>query len=139
MSIALMALAMVTAASPDGVVGRWKTETRGGIVEITRCGNTICGKLLTSDGMAADPNMKDSKNIDASLRNRPLKGIALLSGPFEYGDGAWKGGSIYKADNGKTYLATISPVDANTLKVKGCVVAPLCRTQTWTRIRRDAP
>lgn len=139
MSIMLMALAMVASASPDGVLGKWKTETRGGIVEITRCGKSICGKLLTSDGMAANPDLKDGKNEDARLRDRPLKGIALLSGPFQYGDGTWKGGSIYKADNGKTYGATISAIDANTIEVKGCVMAPLCRTQTWTRVRRDAP
>jgi uncharacterized protein (DUF2147 family) len=135
MSIALMALAMAAAASPEGVLGKWKTETRGGIVEITRCGTSICGKLLSSDGIAANPGLKDSQNKDESLRNRPLKGIALLSGAFQYGGGAWKGGSIYKADNGKTYEATISAIDANTLAVKGCIMAPLCNTQKWTRVR----
>src|SRR4051794_11511671 len=103
MSMVLMALAIAAVASPDIVVGKWKTETRNGIVEITRCGSSICGKLLTSDGIAANPGLKDSSNKDVSLRNRPLKGIALLSGAFRYDDGAWKGGSIYKADNGKSY------------------------------------
>lgn len=137
MSMTLMALAMA-AASPDGVVGRWKTGTRNAIVDITRCGSSICGKLLTSDGIAANPGLPDSKNKDESLRSRPLKGIALLSGPFRYGNGVWKGGSIYKADNGKTYDATIWAVDATTLKVKGCIAAALCRTQTWTVVRGDA-
>jgi uncharacterized protein (DUF2147 family) len=135
MSILLMALAMAAGANPDSVIGKWKTETRNGIVEITRCGSSICGKLLTSDGIAANPGLKDSKNKDESLRNRPLKGIALLSGAFRYDDGAWTGGSIYKADNGKTYDATITAVDANTLKVRGCIMAPLCSTQKWTRVR----
>jgi len=135
MSIMLMALAMAAATSPDSVVGKWKTETRNGIVEITRCGSSLCGKLLTSDGIAANPALQDSKNKDPSLRGRTLKGMPILSGAFRYSDGAWKGGSIYKADDGKTYDATVSTVDANTLKVKGCIFVPFCKTQTWTRVR----
>ena len=134
MSIMLVALAMAAAASPDAAVGKWKTETRNGIVEITRCGNSLCGKLLTSDGIAANPGLKDSENRDANLRNRALKGLQILGG-FHYDKGVWKDGTIYKADNGKTYDATITIVDPNTLKLKGCIVVPLCSNQTWTRVR----
>ncbi|RYG96799.1 MAG: DUF2147 domain-containing protein [Alphaproteobacteria bacterium] len=134
MSIMLMALAMAAAGSPDTAIGKWKTETRNGIVEITRCGSSLCGKLLTSDGIAANPALKDAENKDEKLRGRPLKGLQILAG-FHWADGAWKGGTIYKADNGKTYDASITTVDANTLKLKGCVMAPLCSTQTWTRVR----
>lgn len=134
MSIMLMALAIAAAAGPDAVVGKWKTETRNGIVEITRCGTSLCGKLLTSDGIAANPGLRDVENKDAALRSRPLKGLQILGG-FHFDKGAWKGGTIYKADNGKTYDATITTVDANTLKLKGCIMAPLCSSQTWTRVR----
>ena len=134
MSIMLMSLAMAAAASSDAAVGKWKTETRNAIVEIARCGSSLCGKLLTSDGIAANPGLKDSKNKDEKLRGRLLKGLQILNG-FRFENGAWKGGTIYKADNGKTYDATITLVDANTLKLKGCVVAPLCSSQTWTRVR----
>ena len=40
-----------------------------------------------------------------------------------------------KTDDGKTYKAKVTPIDANTLKVRGCVFVPLCKTQTWTRVR----
>lgn len=134
MSIMLMALAMAAAASPDAVVGRWKTETRNGIVEITRCGTSLCGKLLSSDGIAANPDLRDANNKDEKLRARPLRGLQILGG-FTFRHGVWDKGTIYNAEDGKTYGARITPVDANTLKLRGCIFVPLCKNQSWTRVR----
>ncbi len=130
----LMALAMAATASPDAVVGRWKTETRNGIVEITRCGASLCGKILGSDGLTANPALKDTNNKDEKLRGRALKGLQILGG-FSFEDGVWDKGTIYNAEDGKTYGARITPVDANTLKLRGCIFVPLCKNQTWTRVR----
>jgi uncharacterized protein (DUF2147 family) len=134
MSMILMALAMAATASPDAVVGRWKTETRNGIVEITRCGASLCGKILGSDGLTANPALKDTNNKDEKLRGRALKGLQILGG-FSFEDGVWDKGTIYNAEDGKTYGARITPVDANTLKLRGCIFVPLCKNQTWTRVR----
>lgn len=133
----LAAVASVAFAAPAmaaDVTGLWQTETNGGQVEISRCGNSLCGKLVTSDNIKANPGLKDVKNKDASLRDRPLKNLQLLWG-FSGGPTEWSGGKVYKADDGKIYSGTITLADANTLKLKGCVVAPLCKTQTWKRVR----
>lgn len=58
-----------------------------------------------------------------------------ILGGFARGDGVWTGGTIYKADDGGTYKATVTPLDADHLQVKGCIVWPLCKSQTWTRLR----
>jgi uncharacterized protein (DUF2147 family) len=134
MSMTLMALATAAAASPDAVVGKWMTETRHGIVEIARCGASICGKLLTSDGINENPTMKDVNNKDQNLRGRPLKGVPMLGG-FSFDHGVWDGGTIYNPNDGKTYDARITIIDANTLKLRGCIFVPLCKNQTWTRVR----
>lgn len=118
----------------DGAVGKWKTQTRNAIVEIQRCGASICGRILTSDALRADPNFKDRNNRDAALRNRPLRGLQILGGFKRQGDG-WYGGTIYNAEDGKTYGAEITLADANQLKLRGCVFKPFCKTQTWTRVR----
>lgn len=132
-SVIGMALA---AASPsaDAAIGRWKTETRGGVVEIQRCGASICGRIVTSDKLRTEPDLKDANNSNAALRGRPIKGMLMLSGFTTDGD-AWTGGKIYNAEDGKTYSAKVTPVGANQLKVRGCVFVPLCKTQTWTRVR----
>jgi uncharacterized protein (DUF2147 family) len=135
MAVTLIAIAMAAAVMPpEGAVGRWKTETKNGIVEIARCGTSLCGTLVTSDGIAANPNLTDANNKEASLRGRKLKGLQMLSG-FKFADGVWNDGSIYNAEDGKTYDARITMVDANTLKLRGCIFVPLCKNQIWRRVR----
>lgn len=119
------------AADPTGL---WQTPTRGGQVEITKCGNALCGRLMTSEGLQADPALKDVHNQNTSLRGRALKGLTILTG-FTGGPSEWTGGSIYNADDGKTYSASITLDGGDKLKLKGCVIAPLCKTQIWTRLR----
>ena len=82
----------------------------------------------------ANPALKDANNKDEKLRDRALKGVTMLQG-FTQSDGMWDGGTIYNAEDGRIYKARITPVDANTLKLRGCVFVPLCKTQTWTRVR----
>ena len=132
--VALAPVAASAQAGPNAAIGMWKTETRGGVVEIQRCGASICGRLVTSELLRTQPNLKDANNKDASLRNRPLKGLMLLNGFKGDGD-AWSGGTIYNADDGKTYNAKLTPIGNDRLKVRGCVFVPLCKTQTWTRVR----
>jgi uncharacterized protein (DUF2147 family) len=132
--IGLSMLAAAAAVSPDSAVGRWRTETRNGIVEVERCGASICGKLVTSDGLRTNPDMRDINNKNPDLRGRKLMNLQVLGG-FQRGDGEWTGGTIYNGDDGGTYKATVTPIDADHLKVKGCIIWPLCKSQTWTRIR----
>lgn len=131
----LIALAMAASPPPDSVIGQWKTETRNGIVDIARCGPSICGRLVTSDGIAANPALTDINNKDAALRGRRLKGVQILGGFTAESGGIWSGGTIYNAEDGKTYGAKITPVDANTLKLRGCIFVPLCKNQIWHRVR----
>ncbi len=134
-----LALILVAASAPpsvpgDGVVGRWKTEVHNGIVEIQRCGASICGRILTADNMRAQPDLRDANDKDVALRNRPLRNLQILGG-FTWSDGAWSGGTIYNAEDGRIYSAKITPIDADRLKLRGCVFVPVCKTQTWTRVR----
>lgn len=129
-----MMLAAAAAVSPDAAIGRWKTETKNGIVEVAKCGASICGKLVSSDGIRANPDLTDSNNKDTALRGRKLMGLQILGG-FTRENAAWTGGTIYNGDDGGTYKATVTPADADHLKVRGCIVWPLCKTQTWTRVR----
>jgi len=132
--IGLSMLAAAAAVSPDSAIGRWRTETRNGVVEVERCGASICGKLVSSDGLRTNPDMRDINNKDANLRSRKLMNLQIISGFTREPDG-WSGGSIYNGEDGGTYKATVTPIDADHLKVKGCIIWPLCKSQTWTRIR----
>lgn len=133
--IAVAALgALAGPAFAADVTGLWATPTNGGQVEIARCGNSLCGKLVSSAHIKADPALKDIKNKDAVQRARTLKGLQMLY-DFTGGPAKWNGGKVYNPDDGGTYSGTIEMLSDNQLKLKGCIMAPLCKTQVWNRVR----
>ncbi len=130
-----LSAALAAAATPAlaaDIVGRWRTPTNGEI-EIYKCGAALCGRLLHTPRFATNPNLTDQNNKDEAKRGRKLKGLTLLEG-FSGGPTEWKGGRLYNPEDGNTYTGEITVVDAATLKLKGCVVAPLCKTQVWKRM-----
>lgn len=133
----LVATFGVLLASPvlaQEVTGLWQAERGGGLIQISRCGPNLCGKLVTSDAIKANPDLRDLKNKDPALRGRPLKNLQILSG-FSGGPQTWTGGTIYNSLDGGAYSGTITLASPDALKLKGCIVAPLCKTQTWTRVK----
>ncbi|MCJ2183376.1 DUF2147 domain-containing protein [Novosphingobium sp. 1949] len=122
------------AANADSVLGSWRTPSRHGEVEISRCGASICGRLMNSDHIKTNPDLRDVNNKDESQRSRRLKGLQIVGGFTRDGD-KWKNGTIYNPEDGGTYKATITPDGPDSLKLKGCIVWPLCKTQTWVRIK----
>jgi uncharacterized protein (DUF2147 family) len=76
----------------------------------------------------------DGHNDDPALRQRRLTGVLLLQGFTREAD-AWAGGTIYNPDDGRTYHARVTPLDADHLQVRGCVFVPLCQSQVWTRVK----
>lgn len=114
------------AAAP--VAGRYVTEDGSGVIEIGRCGATMCGKLVRI--LKAEPNAPktDVNNSDPALRSRPILGMPILAGFSDAGKD-WRG-RIYDPRNGKTYKSIVSRNGDGTLKVQGCI-AFLCQTQTW--------
>lgn len=140
MRIALLAAvftAAATLAAPafaGDPTGLWQTPTNGGQVRISRCGQALCGVLVTSNTIRANPGELDTHNSDRAQRGRTLRNLPMLRG-FTGGPTQWTGGSVYNPADGRTYRGTITLQGDNTLSLRGCVVAPLCRTQTWTRIQ----
>jgi len=126
--------ALATPAFAADITGLWQTPTNGGQVEITHCGNSLCGKLVNSNHIRENPALKDVKNKDESQRGRTLKNLQMLY-DFTGGPTKWNGGKVYNPDDGGTYSGTIELLSDSQLKLKGCIVAPLCKTQLWTRLR----
>jgi len=109
-------IAAVLGVSP---IGLWQTGegVNSGKVEITACGQALCGLLV--DG--------------AALRGRPLKNLkvldALAGGPPVWTGAAYdpKWGMLVKG----VQLRLVSP---NAMTVKGCV-GVFCHTDTFERVR----
>jgi uncharacterized protein (DUF2147 family) len=132
--VAALTLVSAPAFAASPADGMWRTPSRNGQVQIYDCGGAICGKLITSDGIRENPGLKDTKNRDESLRDRPLKDLVMLQG-FTGGPTQWKGGRVYNPEDGGTYKGSIKLINPDQLKLTGCIIAPLCKTQVWTRIK----
>jgi uncharacterized protein (DUF2147 family) len=122
-------------AAPDApaptILGRWLTEPRDGIIEITRIAdNTYQGRIIGGN----DPHRLDLNNPDPARRQQLLLGQTILQGMHDDGEGQWAGGTIYDPNSGRTYKCHIELLDHDRLKVRGFIgVSLLGRTQTWTR------
>ena len=132
---ALLAAAPCLAAA-DPAFGLWRTENGKAVVEIGPCGASACGRIVwLRDPMGEDgAPLRDRRNPDAALRDRPVCGMALIEGFARDGEGVWEGGSIYSAENGKTYTANMK-VEDGALRLRGYVGVPLFgETQVWGRV-----
>ena len=127
-------LTAATTASAADITGLWATDSDNGRVQIYRCGDGICGKLVDADQIRANPNQTDRYNKNKSQRDRKVKGLVLFSG-YSGGPKEWKGGQIYDPKSGDTGRnGKIRLVSDNALEVKGCL-GPICRTKHWTRVK----
>ena len=121
------------AADPTGV---WVTEGGKARVRIGRCGDALCGTIVS----LAEPNdpatgkaKTDKNNADPAKRDRPLIGTTIVLG-MKPGDAADKwNGQVYNAEDGKTYTGSLALQGAGTLRLEGCAMAIFCKSQTWTR------
>lgn len=123
---ALLIAVPASAATP--IAGRYLTEDGAGVIEVGRCGNSVCGKLVRI--LKSEPNAPktDVNNSDPALRSRPILGMPILSAFTDAGKD-WRG-RIYDPRNGKTYKAIVSKNADGSLKVQGCI-AIFCQTQVW--------
>jgi len=124
-----------SAAMAADPAGTWLSEDGGTKVQIANCGGKLCGTVVwlnrPTDPSTGKPKT-DSLNPDPGKRGRPLLGLQVVHGLTSNGPDTWSG-QIYNADDGKTYQAHVMVVSTSAMKVEGCVLAVLCKGQTWTR------
>jgi uncharacterized protein (DUF2147 family) len=127
-----LALLVPIAVSAADATGEWLIEDGDARVRIAPCGADLCGSVAwIKEG---SPTV-DVNNPDPAKRSRPLIGSEVLLGLKPSGTGEWTG-SLYDAENGRTYVGKLSIVDERHIKVAGCVLGGLiCETQTWTRTK----
>ena len=132
--LALLASAFgAPASAAPSVLGLWLTPTDHGEVRIAACGDRICARIVTSDRLKALPDQRDAHNHDRALRSRPLENLLIAEG-FSGGPKRFTGGTVYDPAGGGTYSGRIVLTGPDTLELTGCIVEPICRSQTWTRI-----
>jgi uncharacterized protein (DUF2147 family) len=116
-------------------VGVWRTESGKADIRISDCGGAPCATLAS----LRKPNDKqgrpkrDKRNPDPALRSRPVVGVPLLT-DMKVDGGGWSG-TFYNPDDGRSYAGAIEADGADTLKLRGCVIGFLCKTQVLKRVQ----
>jgi uncharacterized protein (DUF2147 family) len=118
-SLILVGAAASAAAAVD-LRGVWLVEDQTGEIEIENCAGLLWGIVVWE-----------------RTPGRPiLLGMRAVTEPHAEGPQTIWRGQIYNSRNGKTYEASIKPVDADTLHLEGCVLGGLfCGGQNWTRVK----
>ena len=60
----------------------------------------------------------DANNSNASLRDRPIMGVEILSGFTYAASGVWSGGTVYSPRKGRSYPAELSLAKDGRLDIK---------------------
>jgi uncharacterized protein (DUF2147 family) len=122
-----------TASSPTGI---WLTQAGDAKIRISHCGAGLCGTIVwlkvPIDPATGKPQA-DDKNANPSLAKRPIIGINIFSGMKLVKNSKWSG-TIYNADNGKSYSSDVIAAGPRKLEVRGCVMSVLCGGETWTKV-----
>ncbi|HLN09214.1 MAG TPA: DUF2147 domain-containing protein [Xanthobacteraceae bacterium] len=131
--LGLLAASPALAADPHGL---WLTESGKSKVRIVDCGGALCGAVEwlqePNDPETGKPRT-DRNNADASLRSRPVIGVAIVLSMKPSGPDKWEG-QVYNAEDGKTYSGNITMRNANALRLEGCAMGGLlCKGQIWSR------
>ena len=126
-SLVLLASGSARAADPTG---DWRVADGVANIRVAQCGGSMWGVVAWEK----QPGGRDSNNPDVSKRSRPTLGMPiLLDMKKKPGADSWEG-HVYNAKDGQTYSSSITPVDAEHLQIRGCVLGFLCGGETWTRV-----
>jgi uncharacterized protein (DUF2147 family) len=120
------------AADPTG---DWRVADGVANIRVAQCNGSMWGVVAWEK----TPGGRDSLNPDASKKNRPTLGMPILIDMKKKpGADEWEG-QVYNAKDGQLYSSTITPVGADQLEIKGCVLGFLCGGETWTRVSPPIP
>lgn len=134
-----LGIARMAAAQTQSPLGVWTNSEKKATFEIYKCGDKLCGKIMTltipNDPATGKPKT-DSKNPDPKLQSRPRLGLVFMQG-FKYDDdNKWDDGKIYDPETGKTYSCYMKMESANSMEVKGYIGFSLIgKSQTWSRVK----
>jgi uncharacterized protein (DUF2147 family) len=125
----------LTPALAADPTGDWRVADGVANIRVAQCNGSIWGAVSWEE----QPGGRDENNPDASKQNRPTLGMpTLIDMKKKPGVEQWEG-QVYNAKDGQLYSATITPMGAEQLEIKGCVMGFLCGGETWTRVAPPIP
>jgi len=124
----ILALAVLSgpaiASAKAPIEGRWKNGKME--VVIAPCGANLCGTVVKA---SAVQQAKAERGSDTDLIGARLIKDIEKTGPTSYR------ATVFLADRNVYARGTIRQVSNDRLTVRGCVLAVICRSKNWDRVR----
>jgi len=131
-----LGLGQVSAENAADPTGIWLTQAGDAKIRVHHCGAGLCATIVwlkaPIDPATGKPQV-DDKNANPSLAKRPIIGLNIFNGMRSVANNKWSG-TIYNADNGKSYSSSVAVAGPRKLEVRGCVMSFLCGGETLTKI-----
>jgi uncharacterized protein (DUF2147 family) len=107
------------------ILGRWSNSNETVLVEVTRCGRGICGKVIRASASAET----DARKAGAP----PMIGTQVLRDFEARRPGSWSGRVFVPARN-RSYRSTLTRIDGNRIRIDACILGGLiCDGEVWRR------
>ncbi|GJD79641.1 DUF2147 domain-containing protein [Methylobacterium gregans] len=131
------------AATPADATGTFLTEDGRARIRMEKCGpaeKNLCGYVVWLKVPLNDKGQPrvDFKNPDPKKQARASLGHQLILGLKPNADARYEG-RIYNSEDGKSYDVTIWSEAPGELTVRGCLIAFLCKSQTWNKVSDVLP
>jgi uncharacterized protein (DUF2147 family) len=141
-----MAFAVITAPAfvrasasepdPSAMLGYWLSDLEKVVVEIYRCEENLCGKIvwLAKPYRRSGEFKRDKRNPDPALRHRGWCGIEVITGLKPERDDFWRNGRFYDPKRGQTYDIDIKLKEGDRLELRAYLGFRLLgKSKIWTR------
>lgn len=128
---------LIFAADIADPQGYWLSKKKDVVIDIQHCEDELCGYIYW---IKEDEQQHDVNNPDKELRGRSMCGIKVLWGMERSASKPqkWKGGRIYKADDGEFFSAQIEMVSDDKMDLRGYIGMPaIGKTSPFSRVNSD--
>jgi uncharacterized protein (DUF2147 family) len=142
-ALAVLAAPVIAQASgpdPSGVIGHWLSGKKKVMVDIYRCEDELCAKIvwLAKPYSKSGEFRRDQKNPDPTLRDRGWCGIEVIRGLKAKTDNVWQNGRFYYPKRGQTFDIDIEKQAKTELKIRAYLgLRLLGKSEIWTRPEPD--
>jgi uncharacterized protein (DUF2147 family) len=129
-------------AIPANILGSWKTDGGDSRLELFKCKDKICGKIVwlkvpayidSNDGPVGTIKV-DRKSPDPALRKQPILGLQVMKGLTAKGGNRWENGTCYDPESGKSYKCKMQLAAPGRLDLRGYIgISLIGRTFSLTR------
>jgi len=124
LSIVTLFLSAAPANAQTAIEGRWQKGSME--IDIGPCGDNLCGTVVKASGTQRERAQRGS-GIE-------LIGATLIRNIRQTRPGHYRA-LVFVADRNAHATGRIRQVSHDLLRVSGCVLAIICKSANWTRVR----